>query len=120
MREIRHQAEAATERHRAAADAGWDLSRIEVLCCLNSFYQVVLGPLATVARATVRSGLVSRHAIHYGLSMNVNDASIGAINACMARFEEILKRFNINPWWLHAARGNDLLYRLGRPGVDHE
>lgn len=50
LREVRYLQSVATPEITLVFSRGWNLQRLEVICGLNSFYQVVVGPLASSAR----------------------------------------------------------------------
>ena len=120
MRAIRFEAERRSHVYLEASAAGWSLSRLEVLCALNSFYHVVLGPLSTVGRASVQAGLATRIPIHFGTTLALDNSSIESLHACTARFDELIRHLGIHYWWLQAATGNDLLFALRPTGDPNE
>jgi hypothetical protein len=50
MREIKYLHEAKNEFLQEIQQEGWNNDRLEVICELNAFYQVIIGPLASSAR----------------------------------------------------------------------
>lgn len=63
-REARYLDETADSYLRVVMNSGWTLERLSVLCVLNSFYQFVLGPLASSSHSgnqAMDSGVVIRH-----------------------------------------------------------
>ncbi|MEI8356785.1 MAG: hypothetical protein WCG31_11970 [Deltaproteobacteria bacterium] len=50
MRDVRYLNESRNELLLEIQQAGWSNDRLEVICELNAFYQMVIGPLASSAR----------------------------------------------------------------------
>jgi hypothetical protein len=50
MREVKYLNESQSELLLEIQQAGWSNDRLEVICELNAFYQMVIGPLASSAR----------------------------------------------------------------------
>ena len=92
---------------------GWTDERLEVLCGLNSFYQLVLGPLASSARE--RFGILGREIpILYGETLRF-DAERGsrlrsAHRAFVAAVADIPDAMGV----LTAPHFSDLVFRLAR------
>jgi len=106
-----------TEREDASLSrlrvAGWNDERLEVLCGLNSFYQLVLGPLASSARE--RFGILGRETtILYGETLRFDaDRSLrlrSAHRAFMEALAEIPDAIGI----VTAPHFSDLAFRLTR------
>jgi hypothetical protein len=112
MRGIRFEAEKGSKFFRIATGKGWDIHKIEVLCCLNAFYQIVLGPLASASRSSIRSGLLLAHPISYGTKIKFNKEYINLIRECHLSFLNLIERLNIDFWIIQANHAADLLFRL--------
>jgi hypothetical protein len=115
MRGIRYEAEKQSRNYRAAADAGWSVDRVGVLCDLNAFYQVVLGPIAAASRSDLRVGLVRDTPIAYGKQVRVTGADADLLRECHNQFSAVIQRLGIDFWCLQSAHAQDLLYKLGHP-----
>lgn len=50
MREVKYLNESRSDLFTDIQQAGWSNDRLEVICELNAFYQMVIGPLASSAR----------------------------------------------------------------------
>lgn len=120
MRAVRYEAEKQSPSYTSATAAGWTMSRIDILCSLNAFYQIVLGPLASVSRGNVRAGLVRDVPIAYGTKVRITQTDGDLLHECHQQFTSLTKRFGIDFWCLQSAHGQDLLYRLGQPRGRHE
>lgn len=115
MRGVRYEAEAQSRTYRAAADAGWTVERVDILCDLNAFYQVVLGPLAAASRGDLRVGLVRDIPVAYGKQVRLTGADAELLRECHNQFSLVTQRMGIDFWCLQAAHAQDLLYKLGHP-----
>jgi hypothetical protein len=120
MRAVRYEAERQSPVFAAANAAGWTMERIEIICSLNAFYQIVLGPLASVSRSNLRSALVRETPIAYGTKVRVTLADADLLRECYQQFKGVTEKLGIDFWSLQAAHANDLLYRLGQPRRSHE
>jgi hypothetical protein len=120
MRGVRYEAERHSPVFAAATAAGWTLERIEIICSLNAFYQIVLGPLASVSRSNLQSALVRETPIAYGTKVCVTLADANLLRECHQQFKVVTEKLGIDFWGLQAAHANDLLYRLGQPQRSHE
>jgi hypothetical protein len=96
---------------RIAQSAGWTEQRLEVLCGLNSFYQLVLGPLTSSARE--RFGILGREVpILYGDSLRFDAKRATKLRAAhRAFFTAIADVPNANNI-MTAPHFSDLLFRL--------
>ncbi len=120
MRGVRYEAERQTRHYQDAAAAGWTIDRIEIICCLNVFYQIVLGPLAAATRNDLRVGLVRDIPINYGAKVRVTNADAALIRECHNQFNLMMQRLGIDFWCLQSAHSQDLLYKLAQPRPDHD
>lgn len=115
MSSIKYEREQKSTLFIKAKENGWNLKKIEIICCLNAFYQIVLGPLASSSRPEVGAGLLTEHPISYGTKMKFTlDDSI-AISECHDSFSYITKHHGIDFWCLQASHAQDILYRLANP-----
>ena len=119
MAGIRFESKREGSFYKQAKEKGWSLKRIGILCSLNSFYQIVLGPLASSARPHVGSGLLSEHPITYGSKIKFNIDESAAITECHNSFSYIMQHHGIDFWVLQASHAQDLLYRLANPRNQH-
>jgi len=115
MSSMKYEAERQGTFFIKALEHGWNLKRIEIICCLNAFYQIVLGPLASSSRPEVGAGLLTDHPISYGPKIKFTlDDSI-EISDCHNSFSYIMKYHGIDFWCLQASHAQDILYRLANP-----
>ncbi len=102
-----------------AEKKGWSLQKIDIVCALNAFYQVVLGPLSSSTFSKSKSGLITNSPIRFGRLLITSD-DIKEIQKCHNKFEEIIAELNIDFWALQANHYQDLLYRLARPWEEQD
>jgi hypothetical protein len=119
MRGAKYEAEQNTQLYRDAKHMRWTLDKIEIICYLNAFYQVVLGPLAAATRSDLRVGLVRDIPIQYGDKVRVTSTSAASIRDCHNQFVMTTQQLRIDFWCLQAAHSKDLLYRLAHPNKNH-
>jgi hypothetical protein len=91
---------------------GWSRSRLRVVCGLNSFYQVVLAPLASSARASFPRNLGGRTPINYGTRIRFDVRRSRAIRRMMAAFNELVTESGIPLEALEANQFDDMVLSL--------
>lgn len=94
--------------------AGWTMERLEVVCDLAAFHQIVIGPLASSAHNAGDSGLGSSIGIAYGAEMRFDRRSAREFAAMNKTFLDMARRHGISQWWLVANDANDLIYRIAQ------
>lgn len=99
---------------------GWSDADLEIIFSLNSFYQLVLGPLASSSRPEIHADIVKTRPIHYGTTLSISPNDTEAISACDHSFREITAQLGINLWWLQANRAEDVLYMITHPQHETE
>jgi len=114
-RGVRYEVEKKTANSINAMSAGWTPQQIEIICHLNAFYQIVLGPLASVARENLQLGLVKDTCIAYGEKTRVNGVDADILRECHNHFQAVIQQLGIDFWCIQAASANDLLFRLANP-----
>ncbi len=108
FREVRHQADQQTGVFLQAQMHGWSTAKIEVLCCLNAFYQVVLGPLAAGSRATTKCRIVTSTPIHHGTS-SVTAQDAQRVLECHQGFSALLAKLGVDMACVEASDAWSLL-----------
>jgi len=93
---------------------GWTNARINVLCSLNSFYQIVIGPLASSARRTTKIGLGDRIPIDYGEEIRFDEKRSSELRAVHAAFLGIVRQTNLPDRFLYANHADDLIFEISR------
>lgn len=89
---------------------GWELQRLIVVCELNSFYQAVLGPLASSARERCGS-LGEDLAVLYG-SLRFDKNRARRVRAAHIGFMAIVAELEIPQELLTANHSADMVYQL--------
>jgi len=91
--------------------AGWTDQRLEVLCGLNSFYQLVLGPLASSARE--RFGILGGEVpILYGDSLRFDRQRATQLRSAHRAFFAALSEVPDAHKMVKAPHFSDLVFRL--------
>lgn len=111
MRQVRYLEESQNSRLREVREAGWTLERIELLAALNSFYQVVLGPLASSARKGLKSN-GRAIPILYGDSIRFDRERSAAIQRAHLGFFRAIEQVPDPGRLLEANHADDMVYRL--------
>ena len=94
--------------------AGWTMERLEVVCDLAAFHQIVVGPLASSANNAGDSGIGSSIGIAYGADMQFDRRSARVFAAINKTFIDMASKHGISKWWLVANDANDLIYRIAQ------
>lgn len=90
---------------------GWTDQRLEVLCGLNAFYQLVLGPLASSARE--RSGILGREVpILYGDTLRFDRERASKLRSAHSAFFFALSDVPGARNMVTAPHFSDLVFRL--------
>lgn len=89
---------------------GWELQRLLVVCELNSFYQAVLGPLASSVRERCGS-LGEDLAVLYG-SLRFDTDRARRVRAAHSGFMAIMAELEIPQGLLTANHSADIVYQL--------
>lgn len=111
LRELSYLEEGSDSLLQRARSAGWNRARLEVLCGLNSFYQLVLGPLAASSRD--RCGVLGRETpIRYGKTLRFDENRARQLMGAHAAFMTALDGVPKAPRILTAPHLDDLVYRL--------
>ena len=113
LRELRFLEERQDRRLLTAHRYKWTNSRLEVLCGLNAFYQLVLGPLTSSARD--RYGVLGQDVpILYGETLRFDSSRSSKIREAHQTFFAALEDVPVARQLLTAPHFDDLLFRLVR------
>lgn len=93
---------------------GWFSERYKVLFAFNSFFQIVLGPLASSSRGVSEIGVGSRIPISYGASIKFSESRNSTINKAYHDFGALIFEFGIDEWWLNLNQANDIVYQVAK------
>jgi len=91
---------------------GWNDEMIKVVFVLNSFYQLVLGPLSSSSRSSTVHGLGSEIPIVYGKSIIFDKSRSQQINKAVDSFNSLINKAKINAYALGSSSANDIIYNL--------
>lgn len=100
--------------------SGWTTGRLEVVLALNSFYQVVLAPLASSGRNYRDRELGSSIPVVYGDSMRFDRSWGERITSVYDAFKEVTFQFDIRESYLTAQHTDDVVFRINRDLKDDE
>jgi hypothetical protein len=112
MRQIGYLAEVSDERLGFLQQRGWTHDRLAALCTLNSFYQIVVGPLASSARGETRIGLGDRLPIEYGDEIRFDSKRSAEMRALHIGFMDLVAATRLPFNFLHANHADDLIFTL--------
>jgi hypothetical protein len=101
-----------------AERAGWTVSRLGIVCWLNSFYQIVVSPLAASALPSSQLALGTEIPIFYG-GITFDLARRANVEAMDRAFAALCRASGIGPRMLIAHRAEDLVYIISRQDSDH-
>jgi hypothetical protein len=112
MRGLRYEADQRSKEFRGARENGWTLEKMEIVCCLNAFYQIVLGPISAATRGATSVGLVRDIPVQYGTKVRVTQEEAVRLKKCHDQFMRTVRGLGIDRWCLQSPHSHDLLYRL--------
>jgi hypothetical protein len=98
----------------------WNDEMLKVVFVLNSFYQLVLGPLDSSARSSTNSGLGSDIPISYGKSIKFNASRSRKINKAVESFNNIIAKLEINSFVMGLNSANDIVFNLAKDLYENE
>jgi hypothetical protein len=111
LRQLRHLRETENAELILLVGRGWSMDRLEVICGLNSFYQIVLGPLASSARE--REGVLGNEVpILYGDSLRFDREHALMVRRLHTAFMNAVRDLPVAPSMLTAPHASDLVFRL--------
>lgn len=87
--------------------------KIDTVFCLASFYQIVLGPLASSAYINNRQGLGSKVPIQYG-QLSFNTERSNSIKETHMTFKALVEKLGIPFYWLYYNRVDDLIFYIAK------
>ena len=95
--------------------AGWFDEKFKALFALNSFYQIVIGPLASSTRDAHNSlGIGSTTTITYGKKVKFNSESLAPVYSAYNDFLEFIEKLDFNEWLLILNQTSDIIYHIAR------
>lgn len=100
---------------RDARRDGWNQERFTVLFALNSFYQVVIGPLTCSAVINKSTRLGSDIPISYGKSLTFDSRRNREMIYLAKEFNELYRKLGFDqPELLGAQTADDIIYRVAK------
>lgn len=93
---------------------GWFTEKYRVLFAMNTFFQVVIGPLASSSRGVSDVGIGSTTPIYYGESVIFDTARNKTINKMYMNYITMADEFGFKEWWLAQNRAADITYQIAR------
>lgn len=90
----------------------WTDSKFKVLFALNSFFQIVIGPISSSAYNLSECGLGTEIPINFGKSIRFDKARNSAVQSMHADFTKIAGRYGFSLPLLTANRSSDLIYKI--------
>jgi hypothetical protein len=99
----------------------WSLEQLQAICILNSFYQLVLAPLASPNATHPSSGLVHSVPVRYGSGLRFDAQTARQTAAARREFLHVTSRLGVPLPALRAAQADELLFALAQePSGDDE
>lgn len=99
---------------------GWFSERYKILFALNTFFQIVIGPLASSSRGVSSIGVGSSTPINYGASITFNDSRNRKINNVYSDFINFINEYGMNEWLLNLNQANDITYQIAKALKENE
>lgn len=103
-----------------AAKAGWTIRKLEVVCWLNSFFQIVVSPLASSATPSSQLDLGGAVPIHYGELIVFDSNRRTETNRMERAFYAVCSASGIESYMLSAHHANDLVYLISKRISENE
>ena len=100
--------------------AGWTTPRLEIVCWLNSFFQVVITPLAASAKPSSQIGLGSTVPILYVDQLKFDLERGQGMQLMTYAFYALCSNAGILNFMLTAHRADDLVYLISRRISENE
>jgi hypothetical protein len=116
--ELKHLQEAKPEDIASAKKRGWPPQKLQIVFCLNSFYQRILAPLWASAKSPTAIG--STIPIRYGKTIVFDAKRNAAVDKMGIRFLEICRNFQISQTLLEAQRTSDLIWEINKSTLDSD
>jgi hypothetical protein len=114
MRQIDYLEETENPDLKFLQSKGWTKTRLNALCALNSFYQTVIGPLASSARGRTKIGLGQKIPIKYGEEITFDAARSTQMHSLHAAFLQFASSTGLPNRFLYANRADDLIYQVSQ------
>ena len=93
---------------------GWFGDKYKSLFALNSFYQIVIGPLASSTRGVSEIGVGSSIPIAYGKSVRFDEQRNSVINKTYMDYISLVNGLGFQEWWLNVNQASDAVYQIAK------
>lgn len=103
-----------------AERAGWTIKKLEVVCWLNSFFQIVVSPLAASATPSSQLDLGGAVPIHYGELIKFDSKRRTETSRMEESFYVVCSASGIDNYMLSAHHANDLVYLISKRLSENE
>lgn len=113
MRTINFLKERSDERLMWLFEKGWTIESLSTIFCLNSFYQLVLGPLVS-STISIHCELGRAIPIQWGEVVTFDKKRAIIIEEMYDEFYNNMNELDIDFWWLQAASAEDIVYRISQ------
>ena len=113
LSQIKHLRVTDENKFKMLSEKKWDFKRIETICILNSFYQLVLAPLESLLINT-RVNLGNVIPINYGMATTFDKNSKTNIDDMVRFFYEIIDSAGIRKKWLESRHASDMIYFMAK------
>ncbi|EGR1117379.1 hypothetical protein CES77_18350 [Vibrio cholerae] len=99
---------------------GWSGQKLHVIFALNSFYQLVLGPLASSALNISATGVGATIPIKYGNTIKFDKSRNRKISNANSDFFVMLSKLGISPLLVNYSSTNDIIFSIHRGLLEDE
>lgn len=93
---------------------GWFGDKYKTLFALNSFFQIVIGPLASSTRGVSKIGVGSFIPLTYGKSVRFDEQRNSIINKTYIEFISMTNGMGFQEWWLNLNQTDDAVFQIAK------
>jgi hypothetical protein len=95
-------------------EKGWFDEKYNALFSLNSFFRIVIGPLASSVRISNSIGLGNQIPIQYGNSIKFDQYQNNIIRDTCEDYNVLIKELDFQEWWLTLNQASDIIYQIAK------
>lgn len=110
IRQLKYLRETENSSLLSILSKGWTLERLEIICELNSFYQILLAPLASSARE--RTGAFGDDTVILYGTLRFGKERAAKIRAAYRSFFNSVNKVGVTDRLLTANQASDIVYYL--------
>ena len=114
LRQLAYLREQKPEEFFFLASKEWPFAKLDVLCQLNSFYQVIVAPLASSAKNTEAAGFGRKIPILYGEIIRFDEERNIESKKLHRDFTVMVRSIGIHDSYLACAHVDEIIYKLIR------